>query len=648
MKKILLLSISLFLSLLIFTKGNAEEINHAYSWGKGVLNLLDPSNGLGTGLTANSSTPSIVDNSGVLNGKNIVKVATGRDFTLVLCDDNTLYSWGRNDMGQLGNGNNTHSLLPVAVNMSGSLSGKTITQIACGADHSLVLDSDGKVYAWGYNYAGQLGSGNTNDSYNPLAVNSAGALSGKVIVSISAGNSHSAAVTSDGLVYTWGYNANGELGIGNNTNSSVPIAVSTTGVLSGKTITKVVCGGDFTVVLSSDGQVFTWGVNESGALGNNSTTGSNVPVAVDASGVLSGKVITKIACGMWHAIVMDNTGTLYGWGYNPVGNLGTGSTSDVVPYAHLVPINVNMSGALSGKTVTEIDCGENFSLALTSDGMVYSWGQNNKGQLGINSIDAAVANPTLVFSNGALSNKIVTKIASGHTSNHCVIAAYVAPPQHPTEQATNIRFSNITRTSMTVRWARGDGEGSVLLGRMQYRIPATPLTDGVAHTGNASYTAAPTVSGAKVLYFGDAANPAVTVTGLTRYQLVYFKVCEYNMPNPNQPLYLQTENASNPRSRWTLRRDGMMEEDLTIDVEYPYPNPVSSKITSQIDVFEAGNVQFLLYNIQGKLIKELYNKNLEFGTYEIECSLEDVVSGTYQLVITKENEAVVYPLAVVK
>jgi len=199
---------------------------------------------------------------------------------------------------------------------------------------------------------------------------------------------------------------------------------------------------------------------------------------------------------------------------------------------------------------------------------------------------------------------------------------------------------------MTVKWTRGDGEGSVLLGRMQYRIPAAPLTDGTPHTGNASYTSAPTVNGAKVLYFGSAASPSVNVTDLTRYQLVYFKVCEYN--NPTAPYYLQTEAAGNPNSRWTLRRDGLMEEDLTIDTEYPYPNPVSNTISTTLDVFEAGNVSALLYDASGRMIKELYNRQLAFGTYELKFNLSDISSGVYQLIITKGSEAVVYPVSVVR
>ncbi len=199
---------------------------------------------------------------------------------------------------------------------------------------------------------------------------------------------------------------------------------------------------------------------------------------------------------------------------------------------------------------------------------------------------------------------------------------------------------------MTVSWTRGDGDGSVLLGKQQYRIATSPLTDGTPHNGNANYTLASTVGGAKVLYFGTDENPSVSISGLTRYQLVYFKVCEYN--NASSPYYLQNENSTNPRSRWTLRRDGLMEEDLTIDAEYPYPNPVSNTISTTLDVFEAGNVSALLYDASGRLIKELYNEQLAFGTYELKFNLSDVSSGVYQLIITKGSEAVVYPVSVVR
>ncbi len=214
----------------------------------------------------------------------------------------------------------------------------------------------------------------------------------------------------------------------------------------------------------------------------------------------------------------------------------------------------------------------------------------------------------------------------------------------PSLQSQNIRFSNITRTSMSVSWTRGDGDACILLARQQYNIPASPLTDAVVYDYDNDYSAAPTVSSSRVLYNGT--NNFANITGLSRYQLVYFKVFEYN--DLISPLYLQDNSANNPRSRWTLRRDGLMEEDLTIDAEYPYPNPVSNKISTTLDVFEVGNVSAYLFDNSGRQIAELYNQSLSFGSHELVFDLSRIVSGTYQLIISKGSQAIVYPISVVR
>ncbi len=218
----------------------------------------------------------------------------------------------------------------------------------------------------------------------------------------------------------------------------------------------------------------------------------------------------------------------------------------------------------------------------------------------------------------------------------------------PTAQASNLQFSNITRTSMTISWTRGTGSSCLLLGREQFKIPTTPLTDGIPYTSNSSsYTdiTNSTVGGAKVLYNGSGSS--VSISGLTKYKLYYFRVFEYTS-NVGNEKYLQTTSINNPRSRWTLRRDGMAEEDLSIDSEYPYPNPVSYTINTKLDVFEAGNITAYLFDNSGRQIAELYNKYHEFGTYDLQFDLSQIAQGTYQLVINKGSEAIVYPISVIR
>ena len=130
----------------------------------------------------------------------------------MLTSDGKVFAWGENSSGQLGNGTTNDSTTPVAVDMRGALSGKTVTAIAAGSYHTLVLTSDGKVFAWGYNGWGQLGDGTTTHRTTAVAVDMSGALLGKTVTAIAGGGGHTVALTSDGKVFAWGQNTYGQLG----------------------------------------------------------------------------------------------------------------------------------------------------------------------------------------------------------------------------------------------------------------------------------------------------------------------------------------------------------------------------------------------------------------------------------------------------
>ena len=205
--------------------------------------------GGGAGTTTQRDTPVAVDTSGVLSGKFITAISAYPAGCLALASDGTVYGWGSNGNGQLGDGSTTHRHTPVALDMTGVLSGKTITAIEAGQAGALALASNGRIYAWGYNAYGQLGDGTTTQRTTPVAVSTAGVLSGKTITAISMGL-HSLALSSDGDLYSWGYNASGQLGDGTTTDRTTPVAVTTSGVLSGKTITAISAASTFSAVLA--------------------------------------------------------------------------------------------------------------------------------------------------------------------------------------------------------------------------------------------------------------------------------------------------------------------------------------------------------------------------------------------------------------
>ena len=188
---------------------------------------------------------------------------------------------------------------------------------------------------------GQLGRGSSANAAVPISVFNSGVLARKTIVALSGGFDHSLALSSDGNVYAWGLNSRGQLGNGSSTNSPVPAAVNSSGVLAGKTVTAIAAGQEHSVAMASDGAVYTWGFNNFGQLGTGTTgtaESSLVPVAVSASGALAGKSISAIAASNYHspALASDGTvdGTVYGWGNGAIGELGNGSTSSQRTPAH--------------------------------------------------------------------------------------------------------------------------------------------------------------------------------------------------------------------------------------------------------------------------------------------------------------------------
>ena len=196
---------------------------------------------------------------------------------------------------------NANSSVPVAVSTSGVLAGKTLTQISAGtiADHTCALDTAGAAYCWGRNVLGQLGDGSTTTGYFPVAVDASGALAGKTLTQITAGAAHTCALDAAGAAFCWGDNTDGELGDGGTAGSSVPVAVDASGVLAGKTLTRITASITHVCAVDAAGAAYCWGDDAFGQLGDGNTTSDDslVPVAVDASGLLAGKTLTQISAG---------------------------------------------------------------------------------------------------------------------------------------------------------------------------------------------------------------------------------------------------------------------------------------------------------------------------------------------------------------
>jgi len=280
-----------------------------------------------------------------------VAVAAGENLSLALLDTHTLYAWGWNSRGQVGDSTRIRRPRPV------NIPGFNPQAISTSSIHSLALLADGTVWAWGWNPYGQLGDGSTIDRDRPVQVQG---MTNAVLVS--AGRGHSLALAADGTAYAWGDNRKGRLGDGTSFSRTTPVAVTGLSDLIANS-----AGGVHSLALRANGTVWAWGSNDKGQLGSDvnefSTTPKRVANLTD---------IVAISAGGAHSLALDADGMVWAWGSNLSGQLGDGTGLD-----RDLPVRVT---GLS--EVVAISAGREHSLALRADGTVWAWGRNFSGQLG--------------------------------------------------------------------------------------------------------------------------------------------------------------------------------------------------------------------------------------------------------------------------
>ncbi|XP_044515141.1 probable E3 ubiquitin-protein ligase HERC4 isoform X4 [Gracilinanus agilis] len=254
-----------------------------------------------------------------LDAQNIVAVSCGEAHTLALNDKGQVYAWGLDTDGQLGLPG-TEEYIKVPRNIK-SLTDIQIVQIACGYYHSLALSKGSEVFSWGQNKHGQLGLGFELRSQSaPQLIKS---LLGIPFMQVAAGGAHSFVLTLSGAIFGWGRNKFGQLGLNDENDRFVPNLLKS---LRSQKIVYICCGEDHTAALTKEGGVFTFGAGGYGQLGHNSTSHEINPRKVFE---LMGSIVTQIACGRQHtSAFVPSTGRIYSFGLGGNGQLGTGSTSN--------------------------------------------------------------------------------------------------------------------------------------------------------------------------------------------------------------------------------------------------------------------------------------------------------------------------------
>ncbi|MDB6015654.1 MAG: rcc [Pedosphaera sp.] len=341
-----------------------------WTWGSNVGGKL----GIGDPTTNRVLTPVEVHGIGGVDYLNSISAIMGGEaHNVALRSDGTVWSWGQNFLGMLGDGTTNNAALPVQVGLGSVPPLTTVTKLGGRTYWNLAVKSDGSMWAWGMNSSGQMGNGTISNSVlTPVMVSNS--QPGGVVnnpLQVSCGYTYGVALLTNGTVWTWGTGGNGELGNGTTGHSYTPVQV--TGLSN---VIATSSGWKHTLALKSDGTVWAWGKNLSGELGDGTTINQS-----NAVQVLNVSNIVAVSGGDYNSVALRADGTVWKWGLNDVGELGIGG-ADATPHPLAVQVTTDVFGA-GFSNVVKIANRDYHNLALKADGSVWMWGANDQGQCGV-------------------------------------------------------------------------------------------------------------------------------------------------------------------------------------------------------------------------------------------------------------------------
>lgn len=383
-------------------------------WGWGL-------NGNLLGLNGNMANQNLPIQIGTAN--DWATVSAGNVHTLAVKTNGTLWSWGNGQFGQLGNG--VFNSATWTVTQVGTAN--NWLTVSAGNRFSLAIKTNGTLWSWGLNNAGQLGINNLIDQNLPVQVGTASNW-----LKIDAGNQHSLAIDNTGFIYAWGDNTFGQFGNGTNTSSLIPIMVS-----SSNNWAEVSAGWDHSMALDANGILFTFGNNTNGQLCDGTNTASNTmnPISFSNAGLVTQYI--AISAGNSFSLAIKNDNTLWSGGFNTSGQLGLGNNTAVN--------TLNQVG--TSNTWYTISAGDAHSLAMETTTSLWSTGRGLEGQLGIgtnvaNNTLQSVGCPTTVLANETVSMDKNT------------ISVY----PNPTNTIVNINYTLEYSSNVIIRLANIQGQ----------------------------------------------------------------------------------------------------------------------------------------------------------------------------------------------
>jgi alpha-tubulin suppressor-like RCC1 family protein len=317
-----------------------------------------------------------------------IRVAAGGGHVIAQKDDGSLWGWGLNDHGQVGNGTTTNQVGPTQITISGD-GGATFKYLAAGDKHSFAIKGNGALYYWGDNTNGALGTGSTSTTPVTRPTRNGTGVDWQYVA---AGNSFSLAIKANGAMQTWGINGSGQLGLGDTATHSSPQTPWVTSTSDGwaNDLKPGDMGASYkgSSSVRSNGTVDTWGGNDHGELGSTTCSSTITPGAANPTPAvrISGNQWVMTSGGDQHVVALKNDGTIWSWGKNVNGRLGTNSSTDST-----CPVQENSHDT---KWIA-VQARYGNVMGLKSDGTLWSWGENSDGNGGTG-VSGVLLQPTAV------------------------------------------------------------------------------------------------------------------------------------------------------------------------------------------------------------------------------------------------------------
>jgi alpha-tubulin suppressor-like RCC1 family protein len=340
-----------------------------WTWGNGTSGQLGDNN------ITNGSTPVTT----FAGGTNWKQVNSGNLHTAAIKTDGTLWTWGNGTQARLGNAQVTTNRSTPVTTFAG---GNNWKQVSCGDGYTAAIKTDGTLWTWGGGSSGRLGTNDTITRSTPVTT-FAGGNNWK---QVSAGIVNTIAIKTDGTLWTWGVGSNGQLGNGATTGT---VSTPVTTFAGGTNWKQVSAGNSHTSAIKTDGTLWTWGSGNAGRLGNAVLTNTSTPVTTFAGG----NNWKQVSSGASHTAAIKTDGTLWTWGAGANGRLGnavlTNTSTPVTTFA----------GGNNWKQVSAGGSGGSHTTAIKTDGTLWTWGNNANGQLG-NAVTTNVSTPITTFAGG--------------------------------------------------------------------------------------------------------------------------------------------------------------------------------------------------------------------------------------------------------